>query len=68
MFTKLLLFSWLLPVKDNFLGCLYRHGYNLLIEPFDILYFPYAIFKVQGFGSIINKIPKSVLTEDLSVI
>ena len=30
--------------------------------------FTYAVFKVQGFGSIINKIPKSVLTEDLSVI
>ena len=45
-------------LKDNFLGCLYRHGYNLLIEPFDILYFPYAIFKVQI----------SFVTEYLSVI
>ena len=68
MFTNIYYSLGCYLLKDNFLGCLYRHGYNLLIEPFDILYFPYAIFKVQGFGSIINKIPKSVLTEDLSVI
>ena len=58
-------------LKDNFLGCLYRHGYNLLIEPFDILYFPYAIFKVQCKIKIETAwnacIPKHVLIFDFIV-